>query len=495
MARCFKSDVSKADNFSITLELVPGRGFNGGGLDAIVEITRDAAQDGRIGAISITDNPGGNPSLSPDVLGKELLETGLDVIVHCTCRDTNRVGLESRALQLARMGLTNVLAISGDHPPIGAPVFDLDSVSLITMLKEMNTRLATQGKLETFFSGCAISPFKYTEAESIIQYQKLVLKVEAGAKFAITQLGYDVDKYVELLEFKKQNNINIPIIASLYHLNQGTTKFMYQGKVPGVCISTKLFNTIIGEYEQKGGGQSTAVERSARLGAVLKGIGYNGIHIGGIHKSFDTVRKTLDRMDEIGDNWQEYLNDFKKMEPTGFYLLPEKVVENEQGKIRPDPVKVNVLESCHYLGMKYAHRLFFDKSSQLAPLCKKLSSTLDQKKIPWLVKYFLENPLKKVLLSCQECGDCAIQHVGFLCPESGCAKRCRNGPCGGSKNGYCEVYPEKLCVWVRAYHRLKKHEETSTIPATFVPPRIWALRKSSSWINFHLDRDHQGEKK
>ncbi len=67
---------------------------------------------GRITAVSITDNPGGNPALSPDAIGRELLDNGMDVIVHFTCRDTNRVGMESRALQLARMGMRNILALN-----------------------------------------------------------------------------------------------------------------------------------------------------------------------------------------------------------------------------------------------------------------------------------------------------------------------------------------------------------------------------------------------
>ena len=61
------------------------------------------------------DNPGGNPSLSPDILGYEIFRYGLDVIVHFSCRDMNRMGMESRALQLARLGLKNILALTGDY--------------------------------------------------------------------------------------------------------------------------------------------------------------------------------------------------------------------------------------------------------------------------------------------------------------------------------------------------------------------------------------------
>ena len=95
------------------------------------------------------------------------------------------------------------------------------------------------------------------------------------------------------------------------------------------------------------------------------------------------------------------------------------------------------------------------------------------------------------MLDCQKCGDCAIQHVGFLCPESKCPKHIRNGACGGSRNGRCEVFPDRYCVWYRAYMRLSHAGETRDLVRACVPPRMWELNKSSSWLNFHLDRDHQ----
>jgi 5,10-methylenetetrahydrofolate reductase len=109
----------------------------------------------------------------------------------------NRVGMESRALQLAMMGIKNILALTGDYSGRGfggqgAPVFDIDSVQLQILLGMLNERLQASGDPEPFFSGFAVSPFKTTEAELFAQYAKLCRKASAGAKFAITQLGYDV---------------------------------------------------------------------------------------------------------------------------------------------------------------------------------------------------------------------------------------------------------------------------------------------------------------
>ena len=85
MLHVFKFDLMDPDHFVVTLELVPGREASGRAVDTVLGIARDAFSDGRVTAVSITDNPGGNPSLSPDVLGHEIFEVGMDVIVHFTC--------------------------------------------------------------------------------------------------------------------------------------------------------------------------------------------------------------------------------------------------------------------------------------------------------------------------------------------------------------------------------------------------------------------------
>lgn len=495
MIRTFNDDISTPDKFVVTLELVPGRESSGRTIDTITGISRDARADGRITAVSITDNPGGNPALSPDALGREILEDGMDVIVHFTCRDTNRVGMESRALQLAHMGMKNILALTGDYSGKGfggrgTPVFDFDSVILTSMLNDLNRRLIKSGHSSIFVTGCAVSPFKYTEAEAWVQYKKLERKIEAGASFVITQLGYDIDKYEELLKYNQDKNIDVPVLASLYLLDKRSAKPMHAGRVPGVHVTEKLLNKVMQEWEDAGAGRKHAIERTARLGVVLKGIGYKGIHIGGIHDSFDTVGEILNRMTVIEDNWQEYVEEFRENEPNRFYLYKEQLTA-ETAVPAKDTIKIKAMENCHYLFLRAAHDLFFDKNAVLAPVYKKLSSSLDKKKKAWLLKMFLEDPFKKMMLSCQSCGDCGIQHVGFLCPESGCPKHTRNGACGGSKDGFCEVNTDKLCVWVRAYKRMKKHGDAEKLTCEFVPPRLWELKDTSSWINFHLDRDHQ----
>jgi methylenetetrahydrofolate reductase (NADPH) len=84
MLRVFQNDLYLPGEFITTLELVPGKDSSGRSVDTVMGISRDSYADGRLSAVSITDNPGGNPSLSPDVLGHDIFTVGMDVIVHFT---------------------------------------------------------------------------------------------------------------------------------------------------------------------------------------------------------------------------------------------------------------------------------------------------------------------------------------------------------------------------------------------------------------------------
>lgn len=323
MLRVFQFDLADPDHFVVTLELVPGREASGRAVDTVMGIARDAFEDGRVSAVSVTDNPGGNPSLSPDVLGHKIFEIGMDAIVHFTCRDMNRVGMESRALQLAMMGMKNILALTGDYSGKGfggqgAPVFDIDSVHLQVLLGVLSERIKASGDPDGFFAGCAVSPFKRTEGECFAQYAKLCRKAAAGAQFAITQLGYDARKFKELIQIQKVMGLSLPTLGSVYVLPPKTAAIINAGKVPGAVVTDALLRRVQDEWRDPASGRREAIERAARLAAVLKGLGYAGIHIGGIHRSFDMVGRILDRLAVIQDQWKDFLIDFDFPQPGEF---------------------------------------------------------------------------------------------------------------------------------------------------------------------------------
>jgi methylenetetrahydrofolate reductase (NADPH) len=454
----------------------------------------DAFADGRVSAVSITDNPGGNPALSPDVIGHDIFKVGMDVIVHFTCRDANRIGMESRALQLAMMGMKNILALTGDYigkrfVGQGAPVFDLDSVTLLVMLRLLGRRIQQAGDPDVFFTGCAVSPFKQRRGEAFAQYAKLCRKTAAGASFAITQLGYDAGRFEELLDVGRRSGIDLPTIGSVYVLTPMSARIMNAGQVPGAIVSDELLNQVTREWRDKQQGRALAVERAARLGAVLKGLGYRGIHIAGAHRGFELVGRILDRMGQIEGQWRDFLIDFTPAGSSGGR------VKEKEAAARPElpgrASKLSFPDRMHFRFFKVVHDQFFNVKAPAAPLLRSIASALGRRAAGMLAVQLLEDPVKALLLECRRCGDCAIQHVAFLCPESQCPKHIRNGACGGSRNGCCEVHPERKCVWFRAWERWIDSGHPEEMAADCVPPRLWELDGTSSWLNFHLQRDHQ----
>jgi methylenetetrahydrofolate reductase (NADPH) len=96
-----------------------------------------------------------------------------------------------------------------------------------------------------------------------------------------------------------------------------------------------------------------------------------------------------------------------------------------------------------------------------------------------------------LLYGCEDCGDCALAEMAFYCPMCGCAKFQRNGPCGGSTAGMCEVYPDaKRCAWAVVYDRHKSDGTLEEMRSNYVPPRRNQLANTSGWANYFLRRDH-----
>ena len=157
------------DRFYYGAEVVSTRGLEQPDAPkGLAQFARGLLADPRVGWISITDNPGGGPMLPPDWLAGLVAEHRSRVVVHLTCKDLNRSGLESAAWRYAAEGFANILALTGDYPTGGfggtaSGVFDLDSLGLITLLAAMNRGLRVAGRggeLETlpptdFFIGCA----------------------------------------------------------------------------------------------------------------------------------------------------------------------------------------------------------------------------------------------------------------------------------------------------------------------------------------------------
>ena len=143
---------------------------------------------------------------------------------------------------------------------------------------------------------------------------------------------------------------------------------------------------------------------------------------------------------------------------------------------------------------KQFHALMFEKGKGLAPLAEKVckKSTSPGQCPAWLRG--VEHVSKMLLFSCRDCGDCSLGETTFLCPESQCAKNQRNGPCGGTRDGKCEVFDFE-CIWARAYDRMKYERKSEQLLDHAPVVQNQGLRGSSSWANFWLGKDHTSKTK
>ncbi len=499
----FKQSLYDPNTFSVTWELVPGRGAFEKPQEVLIKSAEEAAKSGKIHALTITDNPGGNPAISAEMLGVEVKKLGIEPLVHFTCKDKSRNEIEALLYGLERNNVRNLLVMTGDYPVTGfkgrsKPVFDLDPIHILQLISEMNEGLEYPGlkgpvkiKPTNFFAGAACSPFKQLESEQMLQYYKLKKKLEAGAQFIIPQLGYDARKFHELyLIVRKVLKSDVPLIGNVYILPYGAARLMNKNQIPGCVVTDELLKKLDEERKAPDKGKQARLLRAAKMYAFFKGMGYNGVHIGGHGVSIDDVLFIIEKGEELAPNWLEYVKEFDFPMPNGFYYFEK---DEETGLNKEDAIAPRNAPGDAPLSYKFArfmHDVMFEPDGFLFKPMQKLCKKIDGKKSGEIFKK-IEHVIKVANFECMDCGDCALMDVAFLCPMSQCPKNQRNGPCGGSYQGWCEVYPnKKKCVWVRAYDRLKVYNEQESIKDNVVPPVNWDLFHTSSWINFYLGRDH-----
>jgi methylenetetrahydrofolate reductase (NADH) len=506
MENPFRTKLSQTDDFVFTVELVPTRGLMRKDFTELISFTEQAVAYGKIDALSFTDNPGGNPRLSPDVLGLDILYRGISPLIHLACKDFNRNGIESRAFQLNRIGIENVLALTGDFPVDGyhgmaKPSFDLDSVSMISMLDEMNRGLKIPARkpgkfleLEptNFFAGACVSPFKRLRSESYTQYYKLEKKIANNARFIITQVGYDMRKFDELIRYLRLGGLQVPVLGNVYVPHRIVSRLMNANQVPGCVVTDSMLEFVRKQAESPDKGKAAFNEFAARQVAVLRGLGYRGAHIGGFGLGFEDVKKIIDTSEEIAGDWKDFVGGMAFSQEKEYYHYS---LDPETGLNTDEPNRENDWEAekesmLPYRFMHLVHDLVFEEDTAGFKLARALCRRLDKSPRATGLAYRTEKVIKWIMNDCQECGDCSLPELAFLCPESQCAKFQRNGPCGGSFDGICEL-EDRPCVWVRVFKRLERAGRLDKMRRPEPVISNPALNKTSSWINFYLGKDHQ----
>jgi methylenetetrahydrofolate reductase (NADPH) len=505
----FRTSLFRSEEFTITFELVPGRGSGGKRLEGILRFAEEAKKDGRIKALSITDNPGGHPALAPTALGLDIQSLGIEPLIHFSLKDKNRNMAESQLFECHRHGLLNLLILGGDFPRYGfhgqaLPVFDLDSPQLLALIERLRQTLPLEKEAPggimplppmDFLAGCVVSPFKTTEAEQIFQYAKLLTKISAGARFVISQLGFDMNKYQELVSFCRQNAITVPLIASVFIPSIKVAGIMCRGQVPGVIFPESLLQRMQKEEQSQDRGEEARLLRGAGMVAVLQQMGYSGVHLGGNNLDFSKIAFLLDQAQQLTEtaDFQELRQEVDFPTPSTWYMF------SRQGQQTAAPQGPSTLFRIN----QQIHDSVFKPEGLIFPLARAISLRADQGGTARSLFTFCEQLIKTLLFRCRMCGDCTLDESSYLCPQSGCPKKMINGPCGGSLHGFCEVYPkERACFWVKVYHSNPPGKKTGSdveqqatdrhsLPhCPLLPPKDWSLQGSSSWLNYFAGRDH-----
>lgn len=510
----FEDKLNQPERFMLGVELVSTRGtLAESKAERIIQFSRDLAASPKVDWVSITDNAGGNPMLAPAALGRPLLEAGGDVVIHLSCKDFNRNGLESETWHLASEGFHNLLVLTGDAAGRGIAggakqVFDIDSIGLLTLLRHMNegldnTRPGSKKALRLaptrFNCGAVVTNFKLHENEVIPQLLKLEKKIEAGARWVINQIGYDARKMSELIAWIQQRGFGqIPLFGNVYVLTPTVARLFRSQKIPGVVISDELAEVCEQQAHSEDKGRAFFRDLAARQVAIYRGLGYRGAYLGGVHNMAE-LELLLDAIESYeGCEWRDLVPSLSYSRPGEFFCFekqeqlnladPDRINESYLASLQKPGNNRNV--TWNYRLSKFTHDLMFTPGKGLWNAGKKIcGGAKDPMQGPAWMRT-VEHAGKSLMFGCKDCGDCSLPDIAFLCPESACAKNQRNGPCGGTRDGKCEV-EDFECIWSRAYDRLKSEGREQELLSHAPVIQNQSLRGTSSWANTWLERDHQ----
>ncbi len=237
--------VLRGGHFAVTGELGPPQNA-----DASVIARKAAILKGYIDAVNLTDNQTAVVRMSSIASGVLVLQNGLEPVIQMTCRDRNRIAMQSDLLGAYALGMRNILCLTGDHQsfgnhPTSKNVFDIDSLQLLQMVTNLRDKRCFQcgeeikGQEPRFFVGAASNPFADPFDWRPFRVGK---KVTAGADFIQTQLIYNVDRFAEFMRRLREMGLTekVFILAGVGPIKTaGAARYM-RDKVPGMDVPNEI---------------------------------------------------------------------------------------------------------------------------------------------------------------------------------------------------------------------------------------------------------------
>jgi len=264
----------QSDKFLVTSELGPPKGIETKQLLEDAELIR-----GRVDGINVTDLQSSVMRLGSLTVSGLLKQKGFEPIYQITCRDRNRLALQSDLLSAASLGIENILVLTGDHTTLGdhpqaKPVFDLDSVQLLGVARKLQegtdmngNKLA--GQLPKFCLGAVVNPGAEPLGPQLMKMEK---KIAAGAEFFQTQAVYDLKTFEIFLN--KTSHLKTKIMAGIILLKSANMARYMNKNVAGVFVPDNLIKELEGAEDKT----AKSIEIASRLIKELKSM-CDGVHI------------------------------------------------------------------------------------------------------------------------------------------------------------------------------------------------------------------------
>ena len=256
--------------FTITAEICPPKGT-----DTSDFLKKARLLKNKIDAANVTDSQRAVMRLSSLACSVLLLKEGIDPVFQMTCRDRNRIAIQSDIMGAWALGVKNILALSGDHVSFGdhreaKAVFDLDSVQLVQVISKLNSGTnmkdtPLKGGTD-FFIGAVVAPEAEPWEPEMIKFEK---KVAAGAKFFQTQAVYDMEKFHRFYEYAKK--FDVKILAGILLLKSAKMANFLNNNVPGVTVPKHLIDKLEKAPDQLMQGIEIAAQQVKELKAFCDG--------------------------------------------------------------------------------------------------------------------------------------------------------------------------------------------------------------------------------
>jgi 5,10-methylenetetrahydrofolate reductase len=269
----------RAGRFAVTAELGPPTGAD---KSPILEKCRYFR--GFVDAVNVTDNQAAVVRMSSLMASSFLVQGGLEPVMQLTCRDRNRLALQSEILSAAAAGISNILCLTGDHQSVGNQpeakgVFDLDSTQLVHMVEQMKSGFFMNGQPvnppPSMFIGAAANPF----AEPLqMRVWNLAKKVNAGARFIQTQPVFDIPRFKKWMQALHDEGLDerVFILAGAMPPKSAEAIRYMREKVPGMRVADEYVSRMESATDPKETGVAICLEIIAQLRQIP---GVRGVHL------------------------------------------------------------------------------------------------------------------------------------------------------------------------------------------------------------------------